>query len=89
MDKLIQKKDIKEWESINFLDESLSNNYGRCLEVFIQNSLVHECDWTQYGNPREYSLNESLKILLSSGENQLINEKTTEARNKHYGDIPF
>lgn len=85
----IQIKDIKEWERNNFLDESLSNNYGRCLEVFIQNSLVHECDWTQYGNPREYSLNESLKLLLSSGKNQLINEKTTEARNKHYGDIPF
>lgn len=59
-----QIENIKNWESKYELDSTLSNNYGSCLEFFVQNELVFESSWTSYGNPREYSLCPSLQDLL-------------------------
>ena len=57
-------KNIRQWESKNTLDSTLSSNYGSCLEFFIQNELVYASSWTSYGNPREYTLFPSLQELL-------------------------
>ena len=53
-------ENIRQWESKNTLDSTLSNNYGSCLEFFVQNELVYASSWTSYGNPREYTLFPSL-----------------------------
>jgi len=60
----MQIEDIIEWERENALNSELSDNYSRCLEFFIRNSLVKESSWTSYGNPREYTLLPSLQELL-------------------------
>ena len=57
-------ENIRQWESKNTLDSTLSNNYGSCLEFFVQNELVYASSWTSYGNPREYTLFPSLQELL-------------------------
>ena len=59
-----QISDIQQWESKNTLYPVVSQNYGSCLEFFIQNNFVYESEWTDYGNPRQYTLCNSLKDLL-------------------------
>lgn len=59
-----QIEHIKQWESKNTLNSSLSGNYGSCLEFFKQHDLVYESSWTSYGNPRKYTLCKSLQDLL-------------------------
>lgn len=63
-------ENIRQWESKNTLDSTLSNNYGSCLEFFVQNELVYASSWTSYGNPREYTLFPSLQELL--GQSQIL-----------------
>ena len=59
-----QIKGIKEWERKNSLGSTLSSNYGKCLDIFIQNNLVYESHWTNTGDPNEYTLCQSLKKYL-------------------------
>lgn len=59
-----QIEDIKIWENKYSLDDLLSQNYGACLNLFIQNHFVYESDWTSYGNPRGHKLYSSLEKLL-------------------------
>lgn len=83
-----QIENIKNWESKYTLDSTLSENYGSCLQFFIQNDLVYETDWTSYGNPREYSLCTSLQEFLFNCPKEYI-EKLQEVKNAHYYDLPF
>lgn len=83
-----QIENIKNWESKYTLDSTLSENYGSCLQFFIQNNLVYETDWTSYGNPREYSLCTSLQEFLFNCPKENI-EKLQEVKNAHYYDLPF
>ena len=55
----------------NFIQNELSNNYSKCLQIFIDNAFVSIFSYTSYGNPREYVLNTSLK-------NYLLGENITE-----------
>ncbi len=61
-----QIEDIEKWESKYNLDDTLSINYGTCLNMFIKKHLVYESGWTSYGNPREYTLCASLRKYLFS-----------------------
>lgn len=79
---------IKEWESKNTLDSTLSKNYGSCLEFFIQNDFVYESSWTSYGNPREYTLTSSLREVLFNCPTE-IKEKLQDVKDDNYLDIPF
>lgn len=79
---------IKQWENKNSLDSELSENYGSCLESFIQNNLVYESSWTSYGNPREYTLCSSLQKVLFSRDNRYSDE-VYKAKNAHHFDLPF
>lgn len=63
-----QIEHIKKWESNNTIKIKLSENYESCLNLFAQNHLVYESDWTSYGNPREFTLCASLKNYLLSKE---------------------
>lgn len=83
-----QIESIKQWESKNTLDSTLSENYGSCLELFKQHNLVYESSWTSYGNPREYTLCVSLRDLLfnHSGE---YDEELQKIKDAHYFDLPF
>lgn len=83
-----QIESIKQWESKNLLDFTLSNNYGSCLQFLIQNDLVHESDWTSYGNPREYSLCPSLRKLLFNCPEEILQE-LQKTKNEHHEDLPF
>lgn len=80
---------IKNWESKNELDSTLSDNYGSCLQFFIQNELVYESDWTSYGNPREYSLCTSLQEYLYNcpEEYRVRLQKIKEMH--HIFELPF
>ncbi len=62
-----QIEDIKAWEDKYSLNDLLSQNYGACLNLFIQNHFVYESDWTSYGNPRGHKLYSSLEKLLFDG----------------------
>lgn len=65
---------IKQWETRFKLDSTLSTNYCSCLSLFIKNLLVYDTGWTSYGNPRAYSLCESLKNYLFSPDFQYIKD---------------
>lgn len=60
----MQIKDIVEWEKKNHLKSFVSNNYSVCLNKFIEANYVFPIEWTSYGNPREYSLKNSLRMFL-------------------------
>jgi len=83
-----QIEDIKQWESKNSLDSMLSNNYGKCLEVFIQNDLIYESNWTSYGNPKEYTLCPSLQKFLLNSPLEFA-ETLQKIKDAHYCEIPF
>lgn len=83
-----QIENIKEWETKNILDSTLSKNYGSCLEFFIQKDFVYESSWTSNGNPREYTLAPSLREVLFNCPTE-INEKLQDVKNENYLDIPF
>ena len=50
---------IISWENRNGLSNMVSNNYQKCLQVFEQNNLIYESDWSIHGNPRKFNLNKS------------------------------
>lgn len=83
-----QIKNIQQWESNHSLDSVLSKEYGSCLEFFVQNNLVYANSWTSYGNPREYSLCNSLRDLLFNCPTE-IKEELQRVKNAHYCDLPF
>jgi len=79
---------IKEWESKNLLDDTLSANYASCLNLFIHSKFVFENEWTRDGNPRQYKLCQSLeKMLLVDGFVHSAELETIKA--KHMYELPF
>ena len=81
-------KNIRQWESKNTLDSTLSSNYGSCLEFFIQNELVYASSWTSYGNPREYTLFPSLQNLLFNCSQEIM-EELQKVKDAYHFDLPF
>ena len=81
-------ENIRQWESKNTLDSTLSNNYGSCLEFFIQNELVYASSWTSYGNPREYTLFPSLQELLFNCPHKIM-EELQKVKDAYHLDLPF
>lgn len=83
-----QVESIKQWEGKNSLIPSLSENYGSCLELFIEKKLVYESGWTSYGNPREYTLCPSLQDLLFNHSEPYC-EKLVKWKEAVYLEMPF
>ena len=81
-------ENIRQWESKSTLDSTLSNNYGSCLEFFIQNELVYASSWTSYGNPREYTLFPSLQELLFNCPHKIM-EELQKVKGIYHLDLPF
>ena len=81
-------EEIKRWESMHGLDDTLSDSYKSCLSLFTINKLVMESDWTSYGNAREYTLCKSLKEFLFDGSFP-YNEDLQLTIQKHSVEIPF
>lgn len=81
-------KNIRQWESKNTLDSTLSSNYGSCLEFFIQNELVYASSWTSYGNPREYTLFPSLQELIFNCPHKIM-EELQKVKDAYHLDLPF
>ena len=81
-------ENIRQWESKNTLDSTLSSNYGSCLEFFIQNELVYASSWTSYGNPREYTLFPSLQELLFNCPHKIM-EELQKVKGIYHLDLPF
>lgn len=69
-----QLTSIREWENKHELLPLLSRNYGGCLELFIQNSLVYEDGETNRDAPQSYLLCPSLQSLLFSCPTRLAGE---------------
>ncbi|MCI8404732.1 MAG: toll/interleukin-1 receptor domain-containing protein [Clostridia bacterium] len=84
----MQIRDIQNWESKYSLENILSENYGTCLEFFIQHKFVYESSWTSYGNPREYSLCNSISKLFFS-EDFPYRQALDDIKNQYYFDLPF
>ena len=57
---------LSEWVNNNSMPVSVANNYGIYLNALITNNLVYDNAWTSYGNPREYTLYNSLQEFLFS-----------------------
>lgn len=83
-----QINSIKKWESKNSLYSTLSENYGSCLELLIQNNLVYESSWTSYGNPREYTLCSSLQELIFNQWEQ-YSKDLKRVKEAHHFDLLF
>ena len=81
-------ENIRQWESKNTLDSTLSRNYGSCLEFFIQNELVYASSWTSYGNPREYTLFPPLQELLFNCPHKIM-EELQKVKDAYHLDLPF
>ena len=83
-----QEVNIKAWEEKHSLDSVLSNNYSKCLSLFIYNDFVYESDWTSHGNPRQYSLYDSLENLLFNCPSVYFDE-LSRIKQEHTFDLPF
>lgn len=83
-----QIESIREWESKNQLDSTLSENYSSCIELFIHDKFVYESDWTAYGNPKQYTLYPSLEELFFSPPQALL-ETTEHVKQEHIFVLPF
>ena len=83
-----QVKSIEQWESKNSLSSLLSNNYGACLSLFIENKWVYPNSYTSYGNPREYKLHNSVKNLLTNNSASIF-EKLRIVKEKYTEELPF
>lgn len=79
---------IKEWESKNSLDQTLSDNYESCLNKFIENNFVFECEWTSYGNPKLYEFQKSIKDFLID-PNCPYRSSIKVLKKNFYFDLPF
>lgn len=84
-----QIQSIRQWESKNSLDSTLSSNYVSSLQFFIQNSLVYESSWTSYGNPREYSLYASMRNLFFNCPKEILEELQKIKNEHHQEELPF
>lgn len=85
----MQIADIKQWEDKNSLQSYLSENYGSCLQFFIENKLVYASDFTSHGNAREYRLQKSLKNFLFNGKIPFAEDLVT-VKEKYKGpELPF
>lgn len=82
-----QVEHISEWESKLSLDDTLSKNYDTCLNFFIRNGLVYECDWTSYGNPKEYKLYPSVEKLIFTRFKDEI--ELFRVKEDHLMELPF
>lgn len=83
-----QIESIKQWEHKYELDDVLSSNYGGCLKFFIQQNLVYVSDWTDYGNPRAYTLCLSLQNLFFN-QSAMFDEQIKYIKNTHVFALPF
>lgn len=83
-----QIESIKQWEDKNSLDSTLSNNYGSCLEFFVQNDFVYASSWTSHGNTRQYSMCPSLQNYLFNCPTEIV-EELQKVKDAHYCDLPF
>ena len=63
-----QMQSIISWENKNNLKRIVSDNYQKCLSVFVNNSIIYESDWTIYGVPRKYNLNKSFLNHIFSND---------------------
>ncbi len=81
-------RSIKKWESDNDLDNSLSTSYLECLQKFVNNDLCYSSDFTSHGNPREYTLYQSLYDFFTK-PNDLIKTRLQDVKSKHKVDFPF
>ena len=79
---------IKQWESKNTLDDTLSKNYGTCLEFLVQNNFVYASEWTGPGNVRQFTLCPSLQEYLFNCPAEIVDE-LQKLKNAHYCDLPF
>lgn len=79
---------IKQWESKNTLDDTLSKNYGTCLEFLVQNNLVYASEWTGPGNVRQFTLCPSLQEYLFNYPAEIV-EELQKLKDAHYFDLPF
>lgn len=80
-------ENIRQWESKNTLDSTLSNNYGSCLEFFVQNELVYASSWTSYGNPRVYFIPFSTGAPFNCPHK--IMEELQKVKDAYHLDFPF
>lgn len=83
-----QVENIVQWQNKNALDYVVSSAYGKCLEYFKGKGFVYESDWTDYGNPREYTLYKSLKDLLFDCPPDYLS-LLVATKNKYPLDLPF
>ncbi len=83
-----QVKAIRQWESDNNIDSSLSSKYSSCLNLFVEKDLVYESDWTKYGNPREYTLCESIKNVFLGADFPYCDE-INDIMKEHEIELPF
>lgn len=83
-----QIESIKQWESKNSLDSTLSSNYGSCLEFLVQNDLVYASGWTSYRNPREFTLCLSLQKFLFNFPDEM-SRKLKKVKDAYRYDLPF
>lgn len=83
-----QIKSISSWESKNSIINILSENYSSCLSYFIREDFVYPSSWTEYGNVRGYTLNNSLVSLFLENCAQLLDE-LNRVKEDYYLDLPF
>ena len=54
-----QLQSIINWEKKNGLKNIVSENYQKCLNIFEENNIIYESEWSIHGVPRRYNLNKS------------------------------
>ncbi|MBR2877418.1 MAG: hypothetical protein IKC01_09780 [Clostridia bacterium] len=69
-----QLQDIKDWENKNGFPNAVSANYQKCLQVFNDNNLIYESEWSIHGTPRKYNLNNSFASHILSSDFRHRNE---------------
>ena len=78
----VEIENIKVWEDINQLDDTLSSNYANTLRRFEMRKLTEVSDTTSYGNPKEVMLIEEIQQELIEPSKK-INDRILAVINMH------
>lgn len=82
-------ENIRTWEEVQELDNTLSDNYSKVLRKFEIRNLTEVSDVTSHDNPKEVALVESIQKEILDPSEEII-EKITEVVEKHgQDDFPF
>lgn len=84
-----EQENIKVWEDLNELNNTLSQNYSTALRRLDMRKLIEVSDVTSYGNPKEYQFVEEMQNELLNLPKEFHNKVSEIKERISEEDLPF